>query len=97
MGTLIIPNLQMVPFNVGIESAMFRITRSIRSLGTPRTHKWLLDTMHVVHVALEMNISMEYFAANFTFNAQLIFMRFEVRFQFIFRKEPLSAFWASLK
>ena len=83
----------MVPFNVGIESAMFRITRSIRSLRALIANKRLLDTVLLLHVAFKMNISMENLPANFTLDVQLIFVRFEVWFDLMFREELFPALW----
>ena len=93
MRTLMVLHLQMVPFNVHIQSNLSRISRSIRSFGTLFANKWLLNTMHVVHVTAIMDKSMKNFPANFTFDAQLILMRFEMRSHFIFPEERLSTFW----
>ena len=75
---LMVPNLQMVSVDVLIQITSPLKRRSIRSLRTLIANIRPLDTVHVVHVTPEMDISMKHFPANSTFNAQLIFVRFEM-------------------
>ena len=78
MRALMVPNLQMVSVDVLIQITPPLKRRSIRSLRTLRAYIRPLDTVHVVHVTPEMDISMKHFAANFTLDIQLIFVRFQM-------------------
>ena len=77
--TLKVADLQMVPFNVPFQSTSRYKRPSIRSIWTLLANKSLLDTVFVVHVTPKPSVIMEHFAANFTFNAQLISMQFHGR------------------
>ena len=78
MSTLIIPDHQMVPFDVDVQSNLISISWTIRPLRTFFTDKGPLDAMDVLHVTSKPDISMKDFPANFTFNAQLIFVGFQM-------------------
>ena len=71
MGTQKVADFQMDPFDVQFQATSCPERWSIRSLGTFLAKKWLLDSVHVVHVTPKLNVLIKDFATNSTFNAQL--------------------------
>ena len=78
MWALKVADHQMVPFDVLVQSSSPRPPRSVWYLWTLRANKRLLDTVLILHVTSKPNVMMKDFTANITFNAQLVFMRFQM-------------------